>query len=137
MEQQRSTTNVATGGPAQPEANTAQTPQSQHQIPSSLNDAKVSFLKPELLCVGLIGLFHNLSVFVIVLFFLIAWIIALNYVIAEEKKHPSGGHIVLGLKGVTVFQVVCYVLAHLIGSLLLVGCLIMDVLLRGSTDPVS
>lgn len=43
----------------------------------------------------------------------------------------------MGLKDVTVFQVVCYVLVHLIGSLLLVGCLIMDVLLRGSTDPVS
>lgn len=86
MEQHRSTTNIAAGGPAQPEANTAQTQQSQRQIPPSLNDAKVSFLKPELLCVGWIGLFHNLSVFVIVLIFLIAWIIALIYVIEEEKS---------------------------------------------------
>ncbi len=135
MEQQRTTTNVAAGGPTQPEANTGQQPQLQTE--TSANAAKISFFNPEILCVGLVGLFHNFSVLGFVLFFLIYWSVQLNYVIKEDKKHPDKEHEIGGLSNVTVFQVVCYVVLHVVATLFSVGCLIMDVLLRGCTDPVN
>lgn len=63
MEQQSTTSNIAGGEAAQPETNVPQQ-QPQQQIRSPENDLQISFFNPELLRVGFIGLFHNLSVLV-------------------------------------------------------------------------
>lgn len=142
MEQQSTTSNIAGGEAAQPETNVPQQ-QSQQQIRSPENDLQISFFNPELLRVGFIGLFHNLSVLVSVLFDFVGWSMELDNVIKWKREYPNAEYnyynrdsMKIIHQNVTVFKVLCCVFLYLIASAMSVGAIVMDVFLRESTYPV-
>lgn len=147
MEQQSTTSHIAGGEAAQPETIEPQQ-QTHEQIKSSdekEKDEQLAFLKPELLCVSFIGLFHNLGIFVFVLFYLFYWSYGLHYVIKEtndlkNKTNSTSLKVKIRfneLQYATIGNMMGFVLVHVIGTVLAIGAIIMDVILRGTTNPVN
>lgn len=138
MEQQHqsTTSNRAAGEATQPETKILH--QSKQQTTSFEKDVLLSFLKPELFCVGFISLFHNLSLLVILLCYFIYWSYGLDEMIKKDRDGKvNHTHTVNDLTNATVGKVLGFLIAHLIGFLLAIGATVMDVFLRGTTNPVN
>lgn len=94
-------------------------------------------LKPEILCIGFVGLIHDGCLFFVLAYYFGYWAFALNHVIKENISKPTKDHYYeYGRVKITIIHAVCFMVLHLIGSVLTPFIIRMDHFLRYSTDPV-